>query len=107
ITSRGSMRNIVLTRRSGERRADMLAFQMRGDLAQNPFVEEGLRIHVPPRSGSVTLSGAVRRPGEYEIGSTPSLRDLLELVGGLSPTAAIGDARLTPRGPGDRKEARP
>ena len=105
ITSRGSMRNIVLTRRSGERQADLLAFQLRGDLAQNPFVEEGLRIHVPPRSASVTLSGAVRRPGEYEIGSTPSLRELLELVGGLSQTAAIGDARLTRVGAGDRREA--
>jgi protein involved in polysaccharide export with SLBB domain len=101
------MRNIVLTRRSGERRADLLAFQMRGDLAQNPFVEEGLRIHVPPRSGSVTLSGAVHRPGEYEIGSTPSLRDLLELVGGLSQTAALTDARMTRIGAGDRREAMP
>src|SRR5436309_4809002 len=107
ITSRGSTRNVVLIRRSGERRIDLLAFQLRGDLTQNPFVEEGLRIHVPPRSGTVTLSGAVRRPGEYEIGTTPSLRELLELVGGLSPTAAIGDARLTRVGSGDRKEAMP
>jgi len=107
ITSRGSLRNIVLTRRGGERTIDLLAFQLRGDLTQNPFVEEGLRIHVPPRSGSVTLSGAVRRPGEYEIGSTRSLRELLELVGGLSQTAAIGDARLTRVGSGDRKEAMP
>jgi protein involved in polysaccharide export with SLBB domain len=107
ISPRGSMRNITLSRRSGERQVDLLAFQLRGDLAQNPFVEEGLRIHVPPRSGSVTLSGAVRRPGEYEIGSTPSLRELLELVGGLSQSAAIGDARLTRVGAGDRKEAMP
>jgi len=90
---------------SGERQVDLLAFQLRGDLAQNPFVEEGLRIHVPPRSGSVTLAGAVRRPGEYEIGSTPSLRELLDMVGGLSHAAALGDARLTRVGSGDRKEA--
>jgi protein involved in polysaccharide export with SLBB domain len=107
ITARGSLRNIVLTRRTGERQADLLAFQLRGDLAQNPFAEEGLRIHVPPRAGSVTLSGAVRRPGEYEIGSTPSLRELLELVGGLSQTAALGDARLTRVGADDRREAMP
>jgi polysaccharide export outer membrane protein len=62
INPRGSLRNITLVRRGGERQIDLLAFQLRGDLAQNPFVEEGLRIHVPPRSGSVTLSGAVRRP---------------------------------------------
>jgi polysaccharide export outer membrane protein len=107
ITSRGSLRNIMLTRRSGTSPIDLLAFQLRGDVSQNPFVEEGLRIHVPPRSGSVTLSGAVLRPGEYEIGSTPSLRELLELVGGLSQTAALGDARLTRVGAGDRREAMP
>src|SRR5437660_8405602 len=105
VTPRGSMRNITLARRSGERQVDLLAFQLRGDLAQNPFVEEGLRIHVPPRSGSVTLAGAVRRPGQYEIGSTPSLRELLDMVGGLSDAAALGDARLTRVGSGDRKEA--
>src|SRR5437899_5697578 len=99
------MRNITLARRSGERQVDLLAFQLRGDLAQNPFVEEGLRIHVPPRSGSVTLAGAVRRPGQYEIGSTPSLRELLDMVGGLSDAAALGDARLTRVGSGDRKAA--
>jgi protein involved in polysaccharide export with SLBB domain len=107
ITPRGSMRNITLVRRGGERQIDLLAFQLRGDLAQNPFVEENLRIHVPPRSGSVTLAGAVRRPGEYEIGSTPSLRELLGLVGGLSQSAALGDARLTRIGSGDRKESVP
>ncbi|MGH7305939.1 MAG: SLBB domain-containing protein [Candidatus Rokuibacteriota bacterium] len=107
ITPRGSLRNIMLTRRGGARPLDMLAFQLGGDLSQNPFVEEGLRIHVPPRSGTVTLSGAVGRPGEYEIGSTPSLRELLELVGGLTQTAAIGDARLTRVGAGDRREAMP
>jgi len=107
ITPRGSLRNIVLTRRSGERQADLLAFQLHGDLAQNPFVEEGFRIHVPPRSGTVTLSGAVRRPGEYEIGSTPSLRQLLTLIGGLSENAALADARMTRVGAGDRLEAMP
>jgi protein involved in polysaccharide export with SLBB domain len=105
ITARGSTRNLALLGRGGERHADLLAFRLRGDLAQNPFVEEGLRIHVPPRTGTVTLSGAVRRPGEYEIGSTPSLRELLELVGGLSQTASIGDARLTRIGADERREA--
>jgi polysaccharide biosynthesis/export protein len=107
INPRGSLRTITLARRSGERQIDLLAFQLRGDLAQNPFVEEGLRIHVPPRAGSVTLSGAVRRPGEYEIGATSSLRELLNLVGGLSETATPADARLTRVGSGDRREAMP
>ena len=104
ITPRGSIRHVVLTRRGVERQVDLLAFQLRGDLTQNPFVEEGLKILVPPRAGSVTLAGAVRRPGEYELGSTPSLSALLELVGGVSQSAASGDARLTRVGADDRKQ---
>ena len=74
ITPRGSLRRVLVTRKGVESEMDLLAFQLRGDVTQNPFVEEGVRIHVPARAGSVTLAGAVRRPGEYELGSTPSLR---------------------------------
>src|SRR5207247_2415514 len=81
ITARGSTRRVLVTRRGVETTVDLLAFQLRGDVAQNPLMEEGLKIHVPARTGSVTLTGAVRRPGEYELGATPSLRALLEPVG--------------------------
>ena len=43
-----------------------------------------MRIHVPPRASSVTLGGAVRRPGDYELAPNGSLRELLELTGGLA-----------------------
>jgi protein involved in polysaccharide export with SLBB domain len=49
----------------------------------------------------------VRRPGEYELGPTPSLRGLLELVGGVIQPAADADARLTRLGPDGRKETIP
>jgi protein involved in polysaccharide export with SLBB domain len=104
VTPRGSLRRIVVSRRGVESEMDLLAFQLRGDVTQNPFMEEGVRIHVPPRAGTVTLAGAVRRPGEYELGSTPSLRALLALVGGMSETAAGREARLTRIGAGNRKE---
>ncbi|PYN74932.1 MAG: hypothetical protein DMD96_29325 [Candidatus Rokuibacteriota bacterium] len=104
VTPRGSIRRVVVTRKGVESEVDLLAFQLRGDLTQNPFVTEGLKVLIPPRTGSVTLAGAVRRPGEYELGSTPSLRALLELVGGVSQSAAAGEARLTRVGADDRKE---
>jgi len=107
ITARGSTRHVLVTRRGVESEIDLLAFQLRGDLTQNPLMEEGLKIHVPARTGSVTLTGAVRRPGEYELGATPSLRALLELVGGVSQAAADGDARLTRVGADGRKETVP
>ena len=105
ITPRGSVRHVQVIAEGDVRELDLLAFELQGDLAQNPFVREGLRVHVPPRSGSVTLTGAVRRPGEYEIGRDGSLRSLLAVVGGLSQAAAASDARLTRVAADGRKEA--
>ena len=104
ITPRGSVRRVVVTRKGVQSEFDLLSFELRGDLAQNPFVEEGLRIVVPSKGPSVTLTGAVRRPGEYEIGPSASLAALLELVGGPVQAATGGDARLTRVGPDGRKE---
>ncbi len=108
ITPRGSVRYIVITPRGGEPRTiDLLRFEMMGDLSQNPLVEDGMRIHVPYRGGYVSLAGAVRRPGTYELGRDPGLRSLLELVGGVSQGAAVTQSRLTRIGAGDRNETFP
>lgn len=103
ITPRGSVRHVHVSDSTGEREVDLLAFELRGDLAQNPLVREDMRVHVPPRGPSVTLAGAVRRPGEYELSSNASLRDLLDLTGGLSQTGAGSEARLTRVGANGRK----
>ena len=103
ITPRGSLRRVVVTRGATETTADLLAFQVRGDLAQNPVLQEGVKIHVPPRGASVTLGGAVRRPGDYEIGVNPSLRALVDLAGGIVQPAGDNEARLTRRGDDGRK----
>ena len=104
ITSRGSARHVKLVTKRGEREVDLLRFEFGGDLSQNPLVEEGLRVYVPPRSPSVFLSGAVRRAGEYELGPSGSLAELLALVGGIHPAAARSEARLTRVGADGRKE---
>ena len=104
VTSRGSVRHVQVTRNGMTTEVDLLRFELKGDIGQNPFVQEGMRVHVPPRRAAVTLHGAVRRPGEYELPDGGSLGDLLELTGGLGPTGAIGDARLTRVGPDGRKE---
>jgi protein involved in polysaccharide export with SLBB domain len=104
VTPRGSVRRVLVTRKSGQAEMDLLRFELRGDLSQNPFVEEGMRILVPPKGASVVLTGAIRRPGEYEIGPDGSLAALLDLVGGLSQAAAGAEARLTRVGADGRKE---
>jgi polysaccharide biosynthesis/export protein len=104
ITPRGSARRVQVHQKSGATEVDLLSFELRGDLTENPFVEDGMKIRVPPKGPTVTLTGAVRRPGEYEIGPGGSLRALLELVGGVSQASAGSDARLTRVGPDGRKE---
>jgi len=104
ITPRGSLRRVEVTRGKSTVEIDLLRFEMRGDLSQNPFVEEGMAVHVPPRGPFITLAGAVRRPGDYEIGPRASLRDLLDVTGGLSQSAAPTEARLTRLLPDGRKE---
>ena len=104
VTSRGSLRRVQLTREGATTEIDLLRFELRGDVTQNPFVEEGMAIHVPPRGPYVTLTGAVRRPGDYELGARPSLQELLDVTGGLVQNAAPTEARLTRLLPDGRKE---
>ncbi|MBI2217740.1 MAG: SLBB domain-containing protein [Candidatus Rokubacteria bacterium] len=104
VSERGTRRRVRLVDEQGEREVDLLRFELTGDISQNPFVEGGMHIHVPPRGPSVTLTGAVRRPGEYELGPTGSLAELLALTGGFHASAARSEARLTRIGPDGRKE---
>ncbi len=104
ITSRGSVRHVLVSRKGAETELDLLRFELKGELSQNPFVEEGMRVLVPAKAASVTLAGAVRRPGEYEIGPDGSLAELLDLVGGAGQAAAGAEARLTRVGADGRKE---
>jgi protein involved in polysaccharide export with SLBB domain len=104
VTPRGSVRHVQVRRNGVVTEVDLLLFELRGDVSQNPFVQEGMRIHVPPRRAAVTLQGDVRRPGEYELPNGGSLRELLELTGGLGPSGAAREARLTRIGPDGRKE---
>lgn len=105
VTPRGSVRYVdVISRNGTQRTVDLLRFELLGDLSQNPLVEEGLRIHIPPRAGYVTLAGAVRRPGTYELSPAGSLRDVFDLMGGVSQGAAVSQARLTRTGPDGRND---
>jgi protein involved in polysaccharide export with SLBB domain len=104
ITPRGSARHVMVTVGNTTRELDLLRFELRGDVSQNPYVADNMRVYVPARAAAVTLSGAVRRPGEYELGATGSLREVLDLTGGLLPGAAGLDTRLTRLGPEGKKE---
>jgi protein involved in polysaccharide export with SLBB domain len=64
------------------RRVDLELFNVTGDPRYNPFVEDGDRIVIPPRSGEVAIRGAVNREGFFEFVEGDHISDLLALAQG-------------------------
>ena len=52
-------------------------------------LENGDTVQVPPIGPQVTVEGMVRRPAIYELKDEKDLASVLELAGGLLPTAAL------------------
>lgn len=87
--------------------ADIVNFTVLGDPTGNPTLLDGDTVMVPPRELDVEVSGAVKRPGRYELVRERNIRELLELAGGLSSDAATTlPLRLTTREGGDRLTVR-
>ncbi|NLP11636.1 hypothetical protein GX408_14660 [bacterium] len=86
-----SQRNIVVQRKHGGRiPADLLRYQLTGDLEANPFLRNGDVIIVPSRqeSGSqIDVNGAVKAPAIFEYAVGDRLGDLLRMVHGFTSDA--------------------
>jgi len=65
---------------------DLLLHGVRSDLKR---LENGDTLQVPPMGSQVTVDGMVRRPAIYELANETTLADVLELAGGIMPTAAL------------------
>jgi protein involved in polysaccharide export with SLBB domain len=65
---------------------DLLLHGVKGDMMR---LENGDTILVPPIGPQVTVEGMVRRPAIYELKDENNLASVLELAGGLLPTAAV------------------
>lgn len=89
VTSYSSVRDITVTSRSGKSKVyDLFKAQRFGDLSQDPYLRPGDIIYVGKLSRSVTISGAVERPGTYQLLAGEGLKELVELYGaGLTPKA--------------------
>ncbi len=65
---------------------DLLLHGVKSDLQR---LENGDSVLVSPIGPQVTVEGMVRRPAIYELRDEKTLADVLELSGGLLPTAAL------------------
>ncbi len=89
--SEASQRNIVVQRKHGGRMAaDLLRYQLTGDLEANPYLRNGDVIIVPSRqeSGSqIDVNGAVKAPAIFEYAAGDRLGDLLRMAHGFTSDA--------------------
>lgn len=86
-----SRRRIEVKRRDGTVvTADLLLYALTGDVKHNPYVLDGDAIRVPFQSLVATITGAVNRPGRYELVGSGDLVELVDLAGGLTPGVTAG-----------------
>lgn len=84
-----SRRRIAVKHRNGSTiTADLVLYELTGDTSCNPYLLDGDVITVPFADPVVTISGAVRRPGSYELARSKDLTELLDLSGGFSSSVA-------------------
>lgn len=84
----GSLRNIELKR--GGRTVttlDLYDLLLKGDTSADARLLPGDVIFIPPVGSTVSVAGEVRRPAIYELKTETTAGDLLELAGGLTPSA--------------------
>lgn len=89
-TPRGSLR-IVKHYRGNElvQVVDVYDLLLHGVKADIQRLENGDTVLVPPIGPQVTVEGMVRRPAIYELRDEKSLASVLDLAGGLLPTATL------------------
>jgi len=68
---------------------DLYDLLLRGVRSDMKRLENGDTVLVPPMRPQVTVEGAVRRPAIYELREEKSLAEVLDLAGGILPTATL------------------
>lgn len=93
VSDNGSQRNIEIRRQGeGTKRVDLIAFQLFGNLNDNPYLLDNDVVFVPLKIGAIQVEGAVKRPKEYELKNERTLLDAIQLAGGFS----VGIAKESP-----------
>jgi len=85
----GSLRNIRIVRHGRMvSELDFYRFLLHGDRSQDVRLRSGDTVLVPPIGPVAGIGGPVKRPAIYELKSRSTLTDLIELAGGLMPSAS-------------------
>ncbi len=84
----GSLRNVQL-KRHGKliQQLDLYDLLLRGDTSSDARMQPGDVIFVPPVGDTLSVDGEVRRPAIYELKNERTVQQVVEMAGGLRPTA--------------------
>ena len=94
-TAYSSNRNVAITYSDGTVRRYDLFLASRGDFDQNPLLRPGMRITVPEADRRVSISGAVRRSGTYQLLPGEGLSDLITTyAGGFTRSAYTQEVEI-------------
>ncbi len=89
-TSRGSLRALKQFRgKQLVQEVDAYDLLLRGVRSDLKRLESGDTLLVSPMGPQVTVEGMVRRPAVYELRGEKTLAEVLELAGGILPTATL------------------
>ena len=91
----GSLRNIEL-RRSGDTVStlDLYDLLLHGDTSDDARLQPGDVLFVPPIGPTISVGGEVRRPAVYELKNERNVNEVVQLAGGLKPTADRSAVKL-------------
>lgn len=91
----GSLRDIQLKRKGRlVARLDLYDLLLRGDSSRDARLMPGDVLFIPPVGKRVTIAGHVKRPAIYEIRGETTVEKVVELAGGLLPSAALGAVQI-------------
>lgn len=88
--ARGSFRDIRILRNGKVFTSlDLYAYILYGSTKKDVRLHDGDTIFIPRRGRQVAIKGEVYRPALFELKSRDGLKNLLDIAGGLKPTASI------------------
>lgn len=95
VKEAGSLRNIQL-KRNGQliSTIDLYDFLLKGDTGADRRLQSGDVIFIPSVKKTASVAGEVVRPAIYEVKNEKTIFELVDLAGGLLPTAYAQDVRV-------------
>jgi len=88
VSDIGSLRNIEV-KRAGKivQTVDLYDLLIKGDSSSDILLQSGDVVFIPTQSKNVSILGEVRRPAIYELKAGDNFNHIIEMAGGLLPSA--------------------